>query len=538
MTVTTVYCTAETGGLSANKNNGDFTGCLSGAGSESWSDNQWRHTVGHFWHSNNRANINYMVCEFDLSVIPSGDTVSDADLQLYGQQDQSSTDFDINVAEFTIASPWDSSDWQDGTDLAAYTVLDSINTSSFNASGYNTFNSSGITTLVDAKGANTSFFFWSSRTESGDFPGSSNTYESVNFYSYGQGGTTQDPKIVVTHAAGGGSTITGTGAVNAAATTASGSGSVVSTVTGAGAVSTSGPVVSGAGVREVTSSGAVSTTAASVSGSGSVFSEVTGSGSVSVAAISVLGAGAREIAGSGAVNAPATGIAGSGEVSGEITGSGAVITGPVTATGIGIREVTGSGAATTGSTVVSGAGGIEGEVAGTGAITAPGTTVSGQGVREVTGTGSAATGAATVSGAVTTPGVSVSGVDAQAERRGGGGKGQAQRTFDDPGPEELRAILRRERIAKAEAKKEAEAQEQVREQQAQKARQAAKDQRLRQDTRRSRIQAAQQARMAAAAEYKQANTRLKRAEARIKVLEQKIRQMQEDDEIISMLLVA
>lgn len=202
MTVTTVYCTAETGGLSANANNGNFTSALSGGGSEGWSDNQWRHTVGQFWHPNNRANINYMVLEFDLSVIPSGDTVSDADLDLYGQQDDSSTDFDVLVAEFSPAPPWDATDWQDGTDLAALTDLVSQNTSGFNASGYNTFNSSSLTTVVDGKASSQAFIVWSSRTESGDFPGAINTYESVNYYSYGQSGTTQDPRIVVTHAAG------------------------------------------------------------------------------------------------------------------------------------------------------------------------------------------------------------------------------------------------------------------------------------------------------------------------------------------------
>ncbi len=201
MTVTTVYCTAETGGLSANKNNGDFTGALSGAGSESWSDNQWRHTVGNFWHSNNRANIAFMIAEFDLSSIPSGDTITDVDLDLYGQQDQSSTDFNILAAVFTPASPWDSSDWQTGTDLAALTDLASINTSSFNASGYNTFNSAALTTAVNNASGTIAFILWSDRTENANWPGSSNTYESVNFYSYGQGGTSQDPRLVITHEA-------------------------------------------------------------------------------------------------------------------------------------------------------------------------------------------------------------------------------------------------------------------------------------------------------------------------------------------------
>ncbi|MEO1108248.1 MAG: hypothetical protein AAFX90_10030 [Pseudomonadota bacterium] len=274
MTITTIFCTAETGGLSANANNGNFTNALSGAGSEGWSDNQWRHTVGNFWHTNNRGNINYMVLEFDLSVLPSGDTVSDADLQLYGQQDQSGVDFNVLVAEFGIAPPWDSGDWQTGPDLAALTDLASINTSSFNASGYNTFNSSALTTVVDGKAASQAFILWSDRTESASWPSAIGEYESVNFYSYGQSGTTQDPRIVVTHEAGGG------GAQNI-----TGSAYVDADTFGSGTVSVGVSGVTGSAHDDADSfgSGSVSTGAVTISGAAHDDADAFGAGVVSTA---------------------------------------------------------------------------------------------------------------------------------------------------------------------------------------------------------------------------------------------------------------
>ena len=106
MAVTTVFCAPQTGNLGSNKNNGDFDGALSGAGSESWQTGQWRGTVGNFWHINNRANIALMILYFDLSSIPVGDIITNVQLQLYGQQNQAGTAFNILVAEFSSPPPW------------------------------------------------------------------------------------------------------------------------------------------------------------------------------------------------------------------------------------------------------------------------------------------------------------------------------------------------------------------------------------------------------------------------------------------------
>lgn len=202
MTVTTVYCTAETGGIGANANNGNFTNALSGAGSESWSDNQAWHWIGNFWHTNNRANIYYMFLEFDLSVIPGTDTVSDADFQVYGRAKETDVGgYSILLGELANAVPWDNTDWLDGTDLTNLTDLAGVTDTAFSTTGYNTWNSASLTTVVDNKASSARFVLWSSNTENTTWPAMQPEYDRVEAYSYGQSGTTQDPKIVVTHAA-------------------------------------------------------------------------------------------------------------------------------------------------------------------------------------------------------------------------------------------------------------------------------------------------------------------------------------------------
>lgn len=209
MTVTIAHATTNSGYLSTNANNGNFTNALNGQ-SASFSANTWDYYVGQFYHSNGRANIREGLLEYNLSAVGT-DTVSDVSLVLNLSSDQSTfADFDVVIAGFTESAPWSSSNWQTQSDLQGLTELASINTSTMSL-GEITFASAALTQYVDDnKGASVKFCIFSRRTEDGQFPAAINDYEQVRFYGVGQGGTSQDPRIEVTHAAGGPTPITGT----------------------------------------------------------------------------------------------------------------------------------------------------------------------------------------------------------------------------------------------------------------------------------------------------------------------------------------
>jgi len=106
-----------------------------------------------------------------------------------------------------------------------------------------------------------------------------------------------------------------------------------STVTGTGAVTLDAISVSGTGVRTSKGSGSVSISAAEVSGTGNVTRK--GTGSVLLSAAEVSGAGARTSKGSGSVSLSATEVSGSGAVGGALSGSGSVVITEVTVSGSG-----------------------------------------------------------------------------------------------------------------------------------------------------------------------------------------------------------
>jgi hypothetical protein len=140
---------------------------------------------------------------YDTSSIPSGDTVSDAVLAVYGGADWSTTDFILRASVVDWGATLTTADWVAGASLAGLTVHASYNT----ASGWPTNAYTSLTSaaglpaaVVKGAGAWTRFILWSSRHEAGDTPTGN---EFVSFYYAEQAGTTYDPKLTVTHAAAG-----------------------------------------------------------------------------------------------------------------------------------------------------------------------------------------------------------------------------------------------------------------------------------------------------------------------------------------------
>jgi hypothetical protein len=137
---------------------------------------------------------------WDTSIVGDSDTISAVDLSVYGVQNSSDTDFIMNARLHDWGGTLTSADWVAGADLGAKTLLATYNTSSgFSIGAYNAFTENGTAFRDNInKLGNTSIVVSSSRHEGNNTP-TGNEY--MYFNSADPGGTTQDPKLVVTHTA-------------------------------------------------------------------------------------------------------------------------------------------------------------------------------------------------------------------------------------------------------------------------------------------------------------------------------------------------
>lgn len=240
----------------------------------------------------------------------------------------------VSAASYAVGS---GSRW---TAFAEFTINGAEETDSF-AGNYLRGNQSTIDTfgwsanLLGFQGATAGDDFGVSVTE---LPGSE-----------GGGGNVQSPANWVgfwglnldTLASGGAATITGTGAVVAAAQTSAGVGE--REVTGTGAPASAAQASAGAGERTVAGSGA--TTAAAQQAAGAGARVVTGVGAPVGTAQTVSGAGVRVVTGAGASTAAVQLVSGSGTAGSgaqTITGTGAISAAAQTTSGTGTVSTSGS----------------------------------------------------------------------------------------------------------------------------------------------------------------------------------------------------
>lgn len=134
--------------------------------------------------------------DFDTSAIPDADDVTIAVLSLDGAEDTSATDFTVEARLYDWGGTLGSADAVAGADLGSHTLLASWDTSGYSAS-YNDFTSEAAFVSNISKTGTTSLILNSSRHRNGDTPTGG---EFVGFWDQGAAGTTEDPKLVVTHA--------------------------------------------------------------------------------------------------------------------------------------------------------------------------------------------------------------------------------------------------------------------------------------------------------------------------------------------------
>jgi len=146
---------------------------------------------------------------FDTSSIPDTDTVSAAVLRVTSYADYSTTDFDIQARLRDWGTTVTTADWVAGADLSGLTLLGSYATSGgFTATTGYDLSDTAMAANVSKTGS-TRMLLCSSRTTNNNAPTGA---EYVNIYSADETGTTRDPKLTVTYAAGGSTDYTQTNA--------------------------------------------------------------------------------------------------------------------------------------------------------------------------------------------------------------------------------------------------------------------------------------------------------------------------------------
>jgi len=131
--------------------------------------------------------------------IPDTDTIETATLSLYGNNDQSTTDFTLEARTHTwSANGLTTADWVAGASLSGKTLLATYATSGgWPTDAYTALVSEAAFLDAINKTGYTEMLLDSSRHVAGNTPTGS---EYVCAYSTDQDGTTKDPKLVVVHA--------------------------------------------------------------------------------------------------------------------------------------------------------------------------------------------------------------------------------------------------------------------------------------------------------------------------------------------------
>lgn len=141
--------------------------------------------------------------DFDTSAIPDSETVTAVVLSIYGQSDGSGTDFTMQARTYDFGTSVTTGDWISGASLSALTLLADKTTVGFSTAAYTDFTSQGaaFNSAINLTG-NTRMVLCSNRHIAGNTP-TTGTFETVNFYTSEDTGTTRDPKLVITTTAGG-----------------------------------------------------------------------------------------------------------------------------------------------------------------------------------------------------------------------------------------------------------------------------------------------------------------------------------------------
>ena len=137
---------------------------------------------------------------FYTSVLPDGDTVSSATFGLYGYVDSSSQDFTIQARSHDWDTTVTTDDWRNDTNGYGTLLATYATSGGWSTSAYNDFTSESTFPSYINKTGQTRFYIVSNRLTTSTEP-TLNVDEYVDAWSGDS--TSQDPRLVVVHSAGG-----------------------------------------------------------------------------------------------------------------------------------------------------------------------------------------------------------------------------------------------------------------------------------------------------------------------------------------------
>lgn len=197
MTVTTVFAGTNDGQIDSGGYLEDYaTSARPGSGSLTASTAAQTLEFGQY------ATAHCMIAyvSFDTSGVPDTDTVSAAALSLLDSADNSVQDFSAQAVTYDWGATVTTADWIPGANWSALTLLATFASSGISAGAYNAFTENGANFTAAINKTGTTFIaLGSDRFSAGNAPIVGETWQ---VKSADVAGTTSDPKLAITHAAG------------------------------------------------------------------------------------------------------------------------------------------------------------------------------------------------------------------------------------------------------------------------------------------------------------------------------------------------
>lgn len=206
-TVTTVYAGTADDGVQIDGT--DYSGTRGGTGTKDLTstingENVALEVLHQQFNGTSNTRITEAFIGFDTSSIPDTDAVSAAALGLventgYGHVFDTADTLEARIYDWSTTVT--TADWRTGTQYAALTLVASLASGSWSASGYNTLTENGTNFQSNVnKTGTTRLILGTAGLASGAAPGSDKT-SYWGIMSADNTGTTDDPKLEVTHAA-------------------------------------------------------------------------------------------------------------------------------------------------------------------------------------------------------------------------------------------------------------------------------------------------------------------------------------------------
>jgi hypothetical protein len=199
MTVTTVFSGAADGWIDSQDSSSSYATARTG-GTLAAESAATTFNVGQNYNGLSTYSCREGFLSFDTSAITDTDVVSVIVLDVWLVTDTSTTDFTLEARERDWGASLTTADWVSGASLSGLTLMASISTSGIGATGaYKTLTSqASFLTATNLKTGTVYLLLDSSRHVGNNQP---TGQEFILMSSADNAGTTQDPKLTITHAA-------------------------------------------------------------------------------------------------------------------------------------------------------------------------------------------------------------------------------------------------------------------------------------------------------------------------------------------------